>query len=157
MKCPTILFTIKGLCSNCLVTVTKCVWDTWADETTMQFIQNGIAMMPESKCKDTRHSIQMFLDSMWVEMLETKGEGGLKKPTFNVYADGSHINNPNAWSNIRSHPAMRSYYSNKFSHGRNEAPPKHCSFCYGVGYPRGICPFPRINSWKGPENLDKFM
>ena len=87
MKCPTILFAIKGLRSNCPVTVTKCIRDTWADEMTMQFIQNGIAMIPENKRKDTSHSIQRFLDSMWVEMLETKGEGGLKKPTFNVHAD----------------------------------------------------------------------
>ena len=57
MKCPTILFAIKGLRSNCLVTVTKCVRDTWADETTMQFIQNGIAMMPENERKDASHSI----------------------------------------------------------------------------------------------------
>jgi len=103
------------------------------------------------------HSIQMFLDSMWVEMLETKGQGSFKKPTFNVHADSSYINNPNAWLNIRSHLATRDYYSSKFRHGRNVSPPNHCGLCHRIGHPRGMCPFPGIEGWKGLENTEEFM
>ena len=117
MNCPSFLFAIKGLQTNSKDVVKNCVRETWNNEMTTLFIQNGIATVEEKERNNVIQSIQSFKDSMWVEMLETKGQGGLQKPTFNVYANGNFINNTNAWSNIRTHLAGRSYHNSKFGHG----------------------------------------
>jgi len=91
---------------------------------------------------------------MWVEALETKGQGGTKKPTFNMHTIGTHIDNSNAWSNIRTYLAGRSYYNSKFGQGQNVITPNHCRLCYGIDHPRGMCPFPDLDGWMGPVEMD---
>ena len=157
MNCPSFLFAIKGLRTNSSELVEKCIRDTWNDETTTQYIQNGVAAMEQNERDNILHSIQRFKDSMWVETLETKGQGGIQKPTFNVHADGNFINDSNAWSNIRTHLAGRSYHSSKFGHGQALIAPNHCGLCHGVDHPRGMCPFPEINGWKGPNEFTQRM
>jgi len=49
MNCPSFLFAIKGLCINSTKPVEDCIQDTWNDETTTQFIQNGITRMDEKE------------------------------------------------------------------------------------------------------------
>ena len=156
MNCPSFLFAIKGLRTNSKDVVKNCVRETWNDETTTLFIQNGIAAVEEKERNNVIQSIQSFKDSMWVEMLETKGQGGLQKPTFNVYANGNFINDTNAWSNIRTHLAGRSYHNSKFGHGRILTAPNHCGLCHGVDHPRGMCPFPDLDGWKGPNEMNEF-
>lgn len=154
MSCPTFLFAIKGLRTNSLELVEQCVRDTWNDNITSRFFQNGIAAMKEHERENATLSIQRFKDSMWVEALETKGQGGIRKPTFNVHANGNLIDNPNAWSDIRTHLVGRNYHSSKFGHGQNVIAPNHCGLCHGVDHPRGMCPFPEIDGWKGPREMD---
>jgi hypothetical protein len=149
MSCPTFLFAIKGLRTNSLELVVQCVRDTWNDDTTSRFFQNGIAAMEEHERENATLSIQRFKDSMWIEVLETKGQGGIRKPTFNVHANGNLIDNPNAWSDIRTHLAGRNYHSTKFGHGQNVIAPNHCGFCHGVDHPRGMCPFPDVDGIQG--------
>lgn len=43
MTCPSFLFAIKGLRTNSLELVRECVQDTWNDEITTTFFQNGVA------------------------------------------------------------------------------------------------------------------
>ena len=154
MNCPSFLFAIKGLRTNSSELVEKCVRDTWEDDTTTEFIQNGVAAMKENERDNAHLSIQSFKESLWIETLETKGQGGVQKPTFNVHANGHLINDSNAWSNIRTHLASRSYYSSKFGHRQNLIAPNHCGLCHGVDHPRGLCPFPEIEGWKGPIELE---
>jgi len=156
MTCPTFLFTIKGLQTNSIEVVESCIREMWNDGTTTQFIQNSLAALVETECDNTTCSIQAFLDSMWVEILETKRQEGLQKPTFNVFANGKFINNPNAWSNIRSHLAERNYYNSKFGNGHIPDKPSHCGLCHGADHLRGLCPFPEIDGWKGMNELDLF-
>ena len=154
MNCPSFLFAIKGLRTNNADLVETCVRETWNDETTTQFLLEEVTAMKESERDNALRSLQLFKDSMWVEMLKTKGQGGLQKPTFNVYANGKFINNTNAWSGIRTHLAGRSYHSSKFGHGTNLVTPNHCGLCHGADHPRGMCPFPEIDGWMGPIDTD---
>jgi hypothetical protein len=94
---------------------------------------------------------------MWVETLETKGQGGLQKPTFNVYANGNFINDSNVWSNIRTHLPNRSYYSSKFGRGHNLIMLNHCGIYHGVDHPHRMCPFPEIDGWMGPNETNFFQ
>ena len=156
MKCPSFLFAIKGLRTNSANIVKSCIYKMWNDKTTTQFIQNGIAAMPENEHANAARSIQAFKDSMWVEILETKGQGGLQKPTFNIFVNGDLIDKSNTWSNIWTHLAGRSYYNSKFGNGQNLAKLNHCSLCHGVDHPHGMCPFPKINGWKGIDEANFF-
>ena len=87
MTCPSFLFAIKGLHTNSKDLIEKCIQDTWNDDITTQFIQNGVALMGKKERNNAIRLIQKFKDSMWTELLDTKGEGGIQKPTFNVYAN----------------------------------------------------------------------
>jgi hypothetical protein len=156
MDCPSFLFAIKGLCTNNADLIESCIRKIWNNEMMTQFIYDGIAVIEESEHNNAQCSIQLFKDSMWVKMLETKGQGGLQKPTFNVYVNGNFINDSNAWSNIWTHLANRSYHSSKFEHGHNLIMPNHCGMCYGVDHPRGMCPFPEIDGWMGPNKTNFF-
>ena len=100
MTCPTFLFAIKGLRTNNADLVENCVRETWNDEATTQFFYNGVATMAETERANALRTIQLFKDSMWIELLETKGQGGLPRPTFNVHANGDFIDDTNTWSNI---------------------------------------------------------
>jgi len=154
MTCPSFLFAIKGLHTNSEDLIEKCIRDTWNDDITTQFIQNGVAPMGKKERDNAIRLIQKFKDSMWTELLDTKGEGGIQKPTFNVYANSELINDSNAWSNIRTHLAGRSYHNSKFGHGQNTITPNHCGLCHGVDHPRGLCPFLEIDGWKGPGDTN---
>lgn len=100
------------------------------------------------------HAIQLFKESMSVKILETKCQGGYKKPKFNVYANSNLINNTSTWSSIRSHLLKRSYYSNKFGQGLNIITPHHCGLCHSINHPRGMCPFPKLDNWMGLVETD---
>jgi len=156
MYCPDFLFAIKGLHTNSAKQVEKYVWETWNDETTTQFFQNLVAMVGENERDVAIHSIQMFKDSLWVDALDTKVQGSTKKPTFNVHANGKFINDSNAWLNIRSHLAGRNYYDSKFGQGENAVTPHHCGLCHGIDHPRGMCPFPELDGWLGPIDMNMF-
>jgi len=89
--------------------VHKYLFNTWSNNITSQFIQEGILAMEESTQEDAFQKVQRFMDSMWVEPLETKVTGGVMSPTFNIFAQGAIIENTHAWSNIRTHLAGRKY------------------------------------------------
>jgi len=128
--------------------------DTWNDEITTSFFQNGIAKMGESERAAISHSVQLFKESMWVKNLEKKVQGGTKKPIFNIFANGNFINDSNTWSSIRTHLANRTYYDSKFSEGENNAIPEHCGLCHGIDHPRGMCPFLKLDGWMGPDDTN---
>jgi len=99
---------------------------------------------------------------MSVKILETKHQGGYRKPKFNIYMNGNFINDTSAWSSIRSHLLERSYYSSKFGQGLNVIALHHCRLCHSVDHPRGMCPFPKLDGWMGlvemdliPERMDR--
>ena len=93
---------------------------------------------------------------MWIKLLETKGHGGLPRPTFNMHANGDFIDDTNTWSNIQTHLASRSYHSSKFGHRQNLIMLNHCGLCHGVDHLQGLCPFPEIDSWLGPNDTGTF-
>ena len=135
LSCLEFLFAIKGLRTPSAEQVQDCIQNAWNDDESTIFFQNGITSVDESERDKACRSIQMFKESMKVKTLKTKGEGGSKKPTFNMYANRNLINDSNAWSNIRSHLAEKSYYNSKFGEGENITIPNHCGLCHGINHP----------------------
>jgi hypothetical protein len=151
MKCPTFLFTIKGLHTLEPNTVRETIRETWNNGTTQSFIQDGLSPLEGEKKERARQAIVAFMNSMWTTCLDTRDRGGILQPVFNVYAEGSIIDDITSWVNIRAHLADLDYYSSKLGHGHAEIAPFHCSLCHGVDHPRGLCPFPAIEGWHGPK------
>ena len=150
MKLPTFMFAIKDLRTMDPNLVRNMIKDVWNDETTSDFILNGVLAIEESARNQAIHAIHAFLDSVWVSRLETCLSGGVADPTYNVHMDGSIINDVKMWSRIRTHLVQRNYHNNSLGQGRVLIAPYHCNLCHGVDHPRGLCPFPAVRGWQGP-------
>jgi hypothetical protein len=151
MKCPTFLFAIKGLRTLEPNLVRNTVREMWGDETTSKFINDGIQALDKELHNSATETITAFMDSMWVTRLDTRDRGSALKPTFNIYANGTIINDVRSWTNIRTHLANRNYHSSRLGQGHVETTPRHCGLCHGVDHPKGLCPFPAIEDWRGPK------
>ena len=151
MNCPMFMFAIKGLCSLEPTLVRAMVRDLWNDETTSKFIRDGLQAMDDEARSGTAIAIQNFLDSMKISLLKTCGSGAAAEPTFNIYMNSSLFDDVTSWSNLRTHLVNRKYHSNKLGRGYAVIAPYHCGLCHGVDHPRGMCPFPDIEGWRGPK------
>jgi hypothetical protein len=80
MKCPTFLFTVKGLRTNNKDLVKTCIHETWDDEMMTQFIYNRVTTIEELECEKALKSIQLFKNSMWIELLATKAKAACRDP-----------------------------------------------------------------------------
>jgi hypothetical protein len=151
MKCPSFLFTIKGLRTletNQVRSTVRTIWDNTATQT---FFNDGISAYEGEEKERAAQTIQAFKDSVWITRLDMKEQGGTPKPAFNVYADGNIIDNVGSWVSIRTHLANQNYHSTTLGLGHAEIAPYHCSLCHGADHPRGLCPFPTVEDWKGPK------
>ena len=152
MKSPSFMFSISGLRTMDPNLVRSTVRALWNDETTTNFILQGVQDLEEDARNNTIRTVQAFMDSMWVMCLETKGPGATQKPTFNIHTDGTFFENTTSWSNLRTHLANQNYHSSRLGQGKAEITPYRCALCHGVDHPKGLCPFPLISGWKGPRN-----
>jgi hypothetical protein len=93
---------------------------------------------------------------MSITMLGTRQKGNILAPTFRVYASGVTINEENIWCQLRSYLASRDYVIPFEDPGTIVIPSLECSICHGSDHPRGLCPFPGIQGWNGPDYKDDF-
>jgi len=132
IKCPSFLFAIKGLQAMDSILVQDYIYKIWHDENTALYFQEAILTMEEDSCTIAYQAILSFLESIWIDCLEMKGLGGAVQPTFNVFTDGSIIDNNHTWSNIRTYLANRSYHSSRLGQGRVVIAPNHCGLCHSA-------------------------
>lgn len=151
MKCPSFMFAIRDLRTLEGNLVRDAVRSVWDDEITTTFVQEGILALPENERDNATQTIQRFMDSMWVERLDTRLKGGGLDPTFNVFTNNAIIKDVRSWGNIRNHLVNRDYSSSKLGQAKTKITPFHCTLCHGVDHPRGLCPFPSIDGWLGPK------
>ena len=151
MKCPSFLFAIKGLRTLEPDLVHNTIREMWNNEITQRFIIDGIQTMDENLRDGATQVIQSFLDSVLVTKLDTRDKGSTIKPTFNIYANGDIIDDVKSWVNIRAHLVNCNYHSTMLGQGKTDIIPFCCGLCHGVDHPRGMCPFPDLDGWKGPK------
>jgi hypothetical protein len=97
-----------------------------------------------------------MLTTLRLEKYEIGVAAGVKEDIYNVYATipipDDHPNLGNLWFRIRN--AMR--HRIKYTHGHHGSAtmqqPFTCTICGGIGHPRGLCPFPKIPNWNGPND-----
>ncbi|KAH9952306.1 hypothetical protein BGW80DRAFT_1452838 [Lactifluus volemus] len=148
---PDFLFAIQELDTLFTNDIYTLVRNTWRDADTMHKLNAIISETPEVDRHDTEVALKSFIDSMWVEKLDVKAAGALPKPSFNVFAKGSFIKQDQLWTTLHDHLASRSYSSIMLDTGRTLTTPYDCHICHCITHPRGLCPFPSIEGWNGPN------
>ena len=147
---PDYLFGITDLTTKSVKEVRDIVRKVWDATDTAQFLTNIVASFPDDQKTTLSQTLSNFSDSMSVTVMETKKQGGAAAPTFNVYANATLINDDGLWCLLRNHFAAQTYAPQFQDPGSARTDLHRCSICHSVEHPRGLCPFPRIEGWKGP-------
>ncbi|EIN12321.1 hypothetical protein PUNSTDRAFT_130580 [Punctularia strigosozonata HHB-11173 SS5] len=102
-----------------------------------------------------------LLDSVHIDQIDAKDGGGRVAPRYNVFADIAILLPDNMgtederdphtlWFRIRNFMRHLSYTSLMNGSAINKIP-FTCGYCHGIGHPKGMCPFPEIPGWNGPQ------
>ena len=149
---PDLLFSITELSSLDTERVHNMVLTIWSRDASISAIQDIIIAFP----RDNLTSIpdfKSFLATLKVNCLLIKERGGRLNPIYNVYANGRYFQNHSLWSQVRSYLAGLNYGSSLVGSGLVKVALFHCNICHGADHPRGLCPFPKVQGWKGPLGL----
>jgi hypothetical protein len=153
--CPDLLFTITELSSQNADAVRTMVQAAWQQATTRDAIQEIITSFSTANPQAHQPDVDAFITSLWVENLNVREGGGLLTPQFNVYAKGNLFQDHAMWTKIRGVLSRLQYFSNLL--GGTGIPMiglHHCNLCHAADHPRGLCPFPALNGWKGPSGFE---
>ena len=149
--CPDLLFTIYGFSTLVTEDILNMVRTVWQGDDVISLINSIANSFPAEVRIEAKSSIQAFIDSVKVERLDYKSSGDTLQPHFNVYASSNLIENDDIWDYLREFLASCSYASPMHGQGMTRIIPFHCSLCHGADHPRGLCPFPAIPGWNGPD------
>src|SRR5712675_539655 len=103
--CPDYIFSIKNLTIGSVEEVKSIVRKVWDNVNTTNFLETVYKSAPESVHLLTTANINEFINSMWIEKLDTKGPGNIDTPTYNVYAKGKYIKDDDIWCTLRNYLA----------------------------------------------------
>jgi hypothetical protein len=76
-----------------------------------------------------------LLRSVWIERIDTKDSGDSANPRYNVYANGTLIQNDELWMKLRRYLTDRSYQLYLQGKGTTEISPYSCGICHSVDHP----------------------
>jgi hypothetical protein len=147
---PDFLFGITKLTTQSDIEVEKLVEKVWNSQSTTEFLQSITNTQPPEHKLETQKSLDNFIKSMRIEMMDTKKLGGAAAPTFNVFADGSLINDDGIWCNLRNFLASQPYALQFQDPGRAGTNTHRCTICHSIEHPRGLCKFPNVEGLNGP-------
>jgi hypothetical protein len=149
--CPDLLFTIYGFSTLVTDDILNMVRTVWQGNDVLSLIDTIANSFPEAVRITAKSAIQAFINSVKVTRLDYKSSGDTLQPHFNVYASSSLIENDDIWAYLREFLANCSYASPMHGQGMTRLIPFHCSLCHGADHPRGLCPFPTMPGWNGPD------
>ncbi|KAF8261026.1 hypothetical protein EI94DRAFT_1705871 [Lactarius quietus] len=148
---PDFLFTISQLGTMTPGDVEELIKGVWSDDETSQFIIGLVNIYPNDEKEQVYMAIQELLTSFYLTRLDIKRAGDSLIPQYNVYANRRKAIKLNIWSRIRHFLADRKYSARYLGTGTTDTKPFHCGICSSVDHPRGLCPFPGVEGWKGPK------
>ncbi|KAF8447493.1 hypothetical protein L210DRAFT_985643 [Boletus edulis BED1] len=154
---PTFLFALAGFVDAESAEAYSVILQTWnTDQMYDAYI--GIitqdARFPvdateEAQMQWLTASFHQMLDSLRVTFLDVKLSGNVPAPRFNIFAE-LPTEDPKAWHEI--HDLLeKMIYTNPLHGTAARAPLRPCAICHCVTHPRGLCPFPRLDEWHGPQ------
>ena len=151
---PDFLFSIVGLSTLATDDVRDMIFKTWWNKENLITVQKAIQTTDDNAPKTSLCELEDFLNSLEVKRLDIKEKKGALAPEFNVYADANYIQDPNVWGDLCHILANQQYHSTMLGCGLVRSAPFNCKICHGADHPSGLCPFPNITSWKGPNGRD---
>ena len=151
---PDFLFSITGLSTLATDNVRDMVLNTWQKREILLAVQDVIKAPNNQNPPTTTDALGSFLNSVELKRLDIKEKKGALAPEFNVYADARYIQNSNVWDDLRNILASQEYHSTIVGQGSVRPRPFNCKVCHGVDHPSGLCPFPNIPGWKGPDGTE---
>jgi hypothetical protein len=151
MPRPDFLFTITGLSAFITEHVRETVQNVWQDEHTQEAISEAIATHPVSQQTSLALSIRAFLLNPRITRLDIRDRDQTLRPHFNVYANGGALDSDAIWTFLRDYLASRAYTTPMQTRSETKRAPYHCGLCHSIDHPRGLCPFPALNGWNGPQ------
>ena len=107
--CPDYLFSIKGITTLETDVVHATVHQVWHDKEAQMFMAIIVNQVLELNQVQALQTLTTFIESLWVNKLDTKLRGNIPAPSYHVYAQESIINNDNTWSCIRDFMMSRKY------------------------------------------------
>jgi hypothetical protein len=149
--CPDYLFGITQLTIKSSDHVREIVHKAWSAASTTNFIQSIINTLPDEEKATAEKNLSDFTNSMRVETLDTKKQGGAAAPTYNVLANSKLIHDDDTWCHLRDHLASQTYAPPFQDPGQTGINLHRCSICQSVDHPRGLCNFPCLEGWNGPS------
>jgi hypothetical protein len=148
--CPDFLFAIEGMNTTQNSAVQEVVHQIWHDEHTAQFLESTINRLQGAERAEAEDTIPKFIASMKTQSVNIKEAGNTPAPRYSVLVKGATITNDNLWTALRNFFLKRTYAFPMQGEGTTNKSPNHCGICHGVDHPRGLCPFPNIEGWRGP-------
>ena len=146
---PDFLFAIMGFTTLNLADATVMVKKVWKDEKTQDLLQKLTIPMDVGQ-NTPQPNLRAFTDSMYIKLLDIRGDKNALRPHYNIHADNSLIPNPDLWCQVRALLARRSYFAISLGRGVTRFTAFKCTICHGADHPRGLCPFTEVPGWKGP-------
>jgi hypothetical protein len=144
------LFTLKDLSTMLEQDVYELVYTVWHDDHSADFLATIVDSSPDETRLDAELALRTFIASMYVTRLDVKGRGDVPAPRFNIFANGSIIQDDYTWCRIKTFFANRIYSSLLLGRATPQPAPSTCGLCHSVDHPRGLCPFPNVIGWNGP-------
>jgi hypothetical protein len=146
---PDFLFAIMGFTTLNLEDATTMVKKVWKDGKTQDLLQKLTVPMDVGQ-NTPQPNLRAFTDSMYIKLLDIRGDKNALRPHYNIHADNSLIPNPDLWCQVRALLARHSYFTISLGRGVTCFTAFKCSICHGADHPRGLCPFTEVPGWKGP-------
>ncbi|KAF8437119.1 hypothetical protein L210DRAFT_972967 [Boletus edulis BED1] len=154
---PTFLFAIEGFMPTPPIRIHTIILSTWHMDKTYDDFIRIITRDPEFPADFPPHiqmewfakTFETMASSLEVCLLDYKKPGNIPDPIYNVFAE-IPTTNPRMWHEIRSLLENLTYVDPLNGTGKR-APFRQCQLCHCVTHPRGLCLFPRIDEWLGPN------
>ncbi|KAG9310632.1 hypothetical protein JVU11DRAFT_9201 [Chiua virens] len=153
---PLYLFGLSGLIDAEFPQALHVVRSTWESSQLYDELSTTFAKDPDypSDTAPTQQGAFMMsvfrtlINTLAVTTVDNKLSGGIPAPRFNVFARIPTCS-PETWRNVRRILESTTYSSPV--HGTAiPVAKRQCTYCKCLTHPRGLCPFPEVDSWKGP-------
>ncbi|KAI0053709.1 hypothetical protein FA95DRAFT_1600844 [Auriscalpium vulgare] len=148
---PAYLFPLGGFTTTSVTKVAAIVADKWISQESCDGLGKIIQDNANKPVPLTDEHVRRFIQSLHVKRVDTKGPGGILIPRFIILIDPNTIPDDDFWYILRDHFLSLTYQSPMEGTGTLQQP-LYCHICHGCDHPRGLCPFPNVPGWKGPEH-----
>ena len=107
----------------------------------------------ESGALRAQNAIKSMANSARSELLNYRTPGGAPSSRWNVYIT-SPTSCIGAWAKIKEYVDKLSYPSTLSGTG-STCKFFLCMLCHSYSHPRGLCPFPSVQGWLGPQHDER--